>query len=127
MVLLKKLGNFCRTLEMSLINCEISLVLTWPDIYVLFNNAKPTTFGITDIKFYVPVATSSNQDIEKLLQQLKFDQKRTINQNKYQSKISIQAPKQFSDFLIDPSFQGVNRLFVLSFENTAYITVHTKY
>ena len=53
MVLLKKLGNFCRTLEMSLINCEISLVLTWPDIYVLFNNAKPATFGITDIKFYI--------------------------------------------------------------------------
>ena len=79
MVLLKKLGNFCRTLEMSLINCEISLVLTWPDIYVLFNNAKPTTFGITDIKFYIPVVTSSNQDIEKLLQLLKSDYKRTIN------------------------------------------------
>ena len=46
---------------------------------MLFNNAKPTTFGITDIKFYIPVVTSSNQDIEKLLQQLKSDYKRTIN------------------------------------------------
>ena len=29
--------------------------------------------------------------------------------------------------MIDPSFQGVNRLFVLSFENENDRTVHTKY
>ena len=34
---------------------------------------------------------------------------------------------QYSDFLIDPSFQGVNRLFILSFENENDRTVHTKY
>ena len=29
--------------------------------------------------------------------------------------------------LIDPNFQGVNKLFVLSFENNTYTTVNTKY
>ena len=53
--------------------------------------------------------------------------KRTINWNKYQSKVSIEAPGSCLDFLIDPSFQGVNILFVLSFENKNDRTVHTKY
>ena len=33
-VLLKQLNNFWRTLEMPLINCEINLILTWPEKYV---------------------------------------------------------------------------------------------
>ena len=36
-------------------------------------------------------------------------------------------PKLYLDFLIDPSFQGVNRPFVLLFENKDDRTVHTKY
>ena len=39
----------------------------------------------------------------------------------------MQAPNIYSDYFIDPRFEGVNRLFVLSFENTTYRTVHTKY
>ena len=35
--------------------------------------------------------------------------------------------KPYLDYLIDPSFQGVNRLFVLSFENTIDRTVRTGY
>ena len=42
-------------------------------------------------------------------------------------KVSIQAPNPYKDYLIDQSFQGLNRLFVLSFENTTDRTVHTKY
>ena len=48
MVPLKYLNNFGRTLEMPLINCEIDLILTWSDKYVLSNNRKATTFAITD-------------------------------------------------------------------------------
>ena len=44
--------------------------------------------------------------------------------NKYQSKVSTQAPNQYLDCQIDPSFQGVNRLFVLSFEDITSITGH---
>ena len=43
--------------------------------------------------------------------------KRTINWNKYQSKVTDQAQSKNLVFLIDSSFQGVNRLFVLSFKD----------
>ena len=52
---------------------------------------------------------------------------RTINWNKYQYRKKIQATIPNLDCLIDPGFQGVNRLFVLSFENSKDRTVHTKY
>ena len=80
----------------------------------------------TFAKLYVLVVTLSTQDNVKLLQQLKSDFKRTINLNKYESKVSIQAPDPYLDFLIDPSFQEINRFFVLSFENQDDRTVHTK-
>ena len=51
------------------------------------------------------------------MKQLESGFKRTINWNKYQSKITGQTQNRYSDFLIDPSFQIVNMLFVLSFEN----------
>ena len=66
-------------------------------------------------KLYVPVI--STPDNAKLLEQLKPGFKRTINWNKYQSNVSIERQNQYLDYLIDPSFQEVNRLFVLSFEN----------
>ena len=53
----KYLHSFWRTLEMPLINCEISLILTWSDKCVLSNDTKAITFAITDTKLYVPVAT----------------------------------------------------------------------
>ena len=52
---------------MSLINCEISFILTWSDIYVLSNDTKATTFAITDTKNFFPVVTSSTQDNQKPL------------------------------------------------------------
>ena len=61
------------------------------------------------------------------MQQLASGFKRIIKQNKYQSKITIQVANPYLDYLIDPSFQGVNRLFVLSFENNTNRAVHTKY
>ena len=74
-------------------------------------------FKIANTKFFVPVLTLSTQDNVKLLKQLESHFKKTINLNKYQSKEPNQAQSIYLDFLIDPSFQGVNRLFVLSFEN----------
>ena len=108
---------------MPLINCEINFVLTWSEKCVLSNDTKATTFAITDTKRYVPVVPLSAQNNEKLLQQLKSGLKKTINWNKYQSKLSIQAPNSYFDYLIDPCFQRVNRLFLL-FENTTDRTVH---
>ena len=65
--------------------------------------------------------------IIQLLQQLKSGFKRTINWNKYQSKVSIQAPNPYLDFLVDPSFQRASRLIVLLIENKDDRTAHTKY
>ena len=61
------------------------------------------------------------------MQQLKTGAKRTINWNKYQSKVKIQAQNQHLNYLIGPSLQGINRLFVLSFENNNDRKGHTGY
>ena len=113
--------------EMSLINCEVNLILTWSKDCVIFSAAGETKFKITDTKLYVPVVTLSTQDNAKLLQQLKSGFKRTINWNKYESNIKIFAQNRYLNHLINPSFQGVNRLFVLSFENENDRTSHSTY
>ena len=41
--------------------------------------------------------------------------KRTIKWNKYRSQITIQPQNNNWDYLFDPTFMNVNRLFVLSF------------
>ena len=75
------------------------------------------TFTITYMKLYVLVVTLSTQDNKKLLEQLKSSFERTINWNKYEPKVAVQQQNRYLDLLINPSFQGVNRLFVLSSES----------
>ena len=62
-----------------------------------------------------------------MLGQLKSSFKRAINWNKQQTEVSTERQKQYLDFLIDPSFQGVNKFFVLSFENEAQRTSYKRY
>ena len=83
------------------------------------------TFAITDTKLYIPVVTLSTPDNAKLPEQLKSGFKRTINWNKYQSKVLTE--NQYLDYTADPSFQGVHRPFALSFENIAVRTGHLRY
>ena len=93
MVPLKYLSNFWKTLEMSLINYEINLILTWSTNCLIIDapiDNRITIFTITDTKLYVPVVTLSTQDNAILLQQLKSGFKITINRNKYQSKVTVQ-------------------------------------
>ena len=130
MVPLKYLSYFWRTLEIPLITCEINLILTWSANFVMSNAAanQAATFTIVDTKLCVPILTLSTQENAKLLQQLKSGFKRTINWNKYHSKTTIQnTPNRHLDFLIDPSFQGVNRLFVLPFNVNDSRIGHSKY
>ena len=119
MVSLKYLTSFWRTLEMPLINCKTILQLTWSGkCFLLAGTAanQVPVFKITDTKFYVPFVTLSAQDNIKLLKQLESGFKRTISWNKQQSKIN-QVQNRYLNFLIDPSFPGENRLFVLSFKD----------
>ena len=80
-----------------------------------------------DTKFYVTIVTLSTQNNAKVLEQLKSGLKRTINWNKYQTKVSAEGQNQYLHFLIDPSFQRVNRLFVLLFENEGDTKVYIGY
>ena len=50
---------------------------------------------------------------------------RVINWNKYLSRPKLLAQNPNLNYLIEPSFQGVNRLFVLAFENDAQRIVHS--
>ena len=120
MVPLKYLSNFWRTLEMPLINCEVNLILTWSSTCVLISTNvqnQNAIFAITDTKLYVPVVTLSTQQNTKFFQQLKSGFKSVINWNKYLSKPELLAQNPNLNHLVEPSFQGVNRLFVLAFEN----------
>ena len=129
---LKYLGNFWRSLDIPLINCEITLILSWYKECVLVGRAfrgppaaaanrinSPTSakFEITDCKLYVPVVTLSAENDNELLKQLKSGFRTTIKWNKYMSQRSNQNKNNNLNYLIDPTFSNVNRLFVLSFKN----------
>ena len=77
---------------MPLINCEVELILNWfansVIIYPDVANQVPT-FTITEKNLYVHIVTLSTQDNAKLLPQLKSGFKRTINRNKYLSKLAL--------------------------------------
>ena len=130
MVILKYLSNFCRFLEMFLINCEVELILTWSADCVIINtnvvNQVPT-FTTTETNFYIPIVTLSTQDDAKLLPQLKSGFKRKISWNKYLAKPELLAQNPNLNHLIDPKFHGVNTLFVLAFENDAQRASNKRY
>ena len=118
MVPLKYLGNFWKTLKMPLINCEVALFWGWSAncviIYTNVNDQVPT-FTIIETNLYVSVVTLSTQDNSKLLSQLKSGFERKTSWNKYLAKPELLAINQNLNYLIEPSFPGVNS--VLAFEN----------
>ena len=59
MVPLKYLSNFCRTLEMPLINCEVNLILT--STCVITNSNGAGTLAITNKKLHVPVVINTRK------------------------------------------------------------------
>ena len=136
---LKYLSNFWRTLDIRLINCEVSLILAWSKECVITSmerrlikntrrDASPTgaIFQITDTKLYVPVVTLSSVNDKKLLEQLRTGFKRTIKWDKYRSEMTNQSKKNNLNYLIDPTFTKANRLFVLSFENEKFLIIFLK-
>ena len=128
---LKHLTNFWRSLDILLINCEVELILTWSKNCVLINkltadadygadpivyeidNPENALFQIADTKLFVPVVTLSKENHIKLLEQLKTGFKKTIKWKKYRLQMSIQSNNHNLNYLIDPTFTNVNRLFVL--------------
>ena len=59
---LKYLSNFWRTIQMTLIDCEINFILTWSENCILISDGiddQVPKFAITDTKLYVAVVTLS--------------------------------------------------------------------
>ena len=127
-------------------NCEASLALIWTETFVITSMVKrlvrvaqgdkqpvygdspeSAAFKIKDCKLYVPVVTFSAEIGNKLLEQLKTGFKRTIKWNKYRSEMSNQTKNNNLNYLIDPAFTNVNRLFALTFENEDGKSSFSKY
>ena len=97
------------------VGCKIHLELS-----LTKNVATATTFQITSTKLYVPIVTLSTKDNVILTKQLNEGFKRSVYWNEYKSKIETKEPdaNNLTIFPLDVSFQGLNRLFVLAFDNT---------
>ena len=122
---LKYVSNFFRSLEMPLVNCKIDLELTWRKDCIISSADAATgqvvSFIITDTKLYVPIVTLSTKDNTNLTKKLNEGFKRTIYWNQYVPKPFPEKPYKktgMTRFTLDAAFQGVNRLFVLAFEDT---------
>ena len=94
-------------MKLILFQLGMKTVLVYPDVA-----DQDPTFTITETKIYVPVVCLSIQYNAKLLQKLKTGSKRTINWNKYLLKPGLLARSLSLNHLIEPSFQGINTLFV---------------
>ena len=114
---LKDLSNFFRSLEMPLINCKIKLNLIWKKECVLSTGNGDAVFIINDTKLYVPVVTLSKEDNKDFIEQKDKGFQRSIYWNEYKTKeINEDADANVFKYInLDPSFQGVNRLFVMAY------------
>ena len=114
---LKYLSNFFRSLEMPLINCKVKLNLTWKKECILSTDAGNGVFIINDTKMYVPVVTLSKEDNKDFIEQQNKGFQRSIYWSEYKTKeINENADANVFKYInLDPSFQGVNRLFVMAY------------
>ena len=105
---------------MPFISCIIQLELNWTKNCVMSSVAEVTAFQITSTKLYVPIVTLSTKDNVNLIKQLNKGFIRSVYWNEYKSKIETKTAdnNNVTRFPLDASFQGVNRLFVLAFNNT---------
>ena len=107
---------------MPLINCKIELSLNWIEKYLL-TNANTAIFKITDAKPYVTIVTLSAEDNVKLLKLFSEGFKRTVYWNECKVidnkivEIANNNDEKYIRELLDFSWQVVNRLFVLAYNN----------
>ena len=117
---LKYLSNFWRSLEMPLINCKVHLELNWIEDCILSSAGNSTKFEITDAKLHVPIVTFSTKDSVNLTKQLSEWFKRSVYWNSYQTKPAIVIENGTNIYeLLNASFQGIRRLFLLAYVVTA--------
>ena len=136
-----------------MINTEIELILKWGQNCVLNGNVirerrdripaeddiaevpgvrainRPLTskFTIIDCKLYVPVVTLQEKYENELHQNLKTRIDIDLEWKRYRTQIINQPATNNLNFLIDPTFNNVNRLFVLAFPNAEDKSSLSKY
>ena len=147
---LKNLSNFMFNLDILLINAEIELILKWSQNCELTEKAHrdaiaegddPATepavnaintpsdlkFSTTDCKLYVPVVTLQAEYENKLYEELKIGKTIDFTWSKYRSQVINQTATSNLNYLTDPTFNNVNRLFVLAFPNEEDRSSFSKY
>ena len=147
---LKSKSNFMFNLEFLLTNSEIELILKWPEDCVLtdkatrefkaaedgplaldkvpaINRPKDLKLIVADCKLYVPVVTLQIEYQNQLYKDLKTRISIDFTWNKYRSQMINQTTTNNLNFLIDPTFNNVNRLFVLVFPNEEDRRFFSKY
>ena len=123
---IKYLSNFWRSLEMPLINCKVKISSKWTEKCILSNSGTDATFKITDPKLYMPIVTLKTEDNTKLSKLLSKGFQRPVYWNGYKViPEKIYASNENIRILIDPSWQGINRLFVLAYLNDVTSTANS--
>ena len=94
-----------------------NLSLTWKKECVLSTAADDAVFIINDTKLYVPVVTLSEEDNKDFVEQQNKGFQRSISWNKHKTKEQTEnADANAVKYInLDPSFQGVNRLFLIAY------------
>ena len=102
---------------MPLINCKFKLNLTWKKECVLSTDDGNAVFIINDTKMYVPVVTLSKEDNKDCIEQKNEGFQQSVYWNEYKAKeINENADANVFKYInLDPSFEGINRLFVMAY------------
>ena len=91
------------------------------------NKPSDLKFNITDCKLYVPVVTLQEKYENKLLEGLKTGINIDYEWTRYRAQIINQPAINNLNFLIEPTFNNVNRLFVLAFPDEEDRSSFSKY
>ena len=104
-----------------MINTKLYIRLNYTKSSVISNAAGNSTFKITKTELYVSVVTLNTEDNNKLNQLLDSEFKITVSWNQYNSKLeSITQERNNNNYkriLLDTKLPGVNRLFVMGFND----------
>ena len=103
-----------------IINWKVYLKLNWIEDCILSSAGNSARFEITHAKLPVPIVTLSTKYSANLTKQLNERFKRSVYWNSYETKSAkvIEKGKNLYEVL-NASFQGVKRLFVLPYVTAA--------
>ena len=105
------------------INCKVEISLNWNKNCILSSEDGNSVFAMTDTKLHVPIVTLSAESNVKLSTLLGEGFKRSIYWNKYKVidnkvvEIAANNEEKCIRELLDSSWRGVKRLFVIAYDN----------